>query len=81
MKQKYSCLKPVKSALNKTLALAGIQIQRSSFPLRDLSISSKVVLSDRFKNYHLGCGQLIADGYLNIDGDLKSFTKKMVYQF
>lgn len=78
MKQKLrSPLKLVKAVLNKALALAGLEIQRSSFPLRDLSVSSKVALSDRFKNYHLGCGSLIADDFLNIDGNIESFSKKI----
>ena len=77
MDQKRSHLKVVKSALNKTIAVAGLEIQRSSFPQRDLSVSSKVDLSDRFKNYHLGCGALIAEDFLNIDGDMKKFTKKI----
>lgn len=67
----------MKEALNKVLALAGLEIQRSSFPLRDLSVSSKVALSERFKNYHLGCGPLIADDFLNIDGNIESFSKKI----
>jgi predicted SAM-dependent methyltransferase len=29
-------------------------------------------LSEKFKNYHLGCGPIIADGFLNIDGDFAS---------
>lgn len=69
--------KLVKAALNKALALAGLEIQRSSFPLRDLSVSSKVALSHRFKNYHLGCGSLIADDFLNIDGNIESLSKKV----
>jgi hypothetical protein len=79
--EKRSNLKIVKSILNKTLAVAGLEIQRSSFPSRDLSVSTKVALSDRFKNYHLGCGSLVAEDFLNIDGDMKSIQKRSACQF
>ena len=69
--------KLVTSAFKRALALAGLELRRSSLPMRDLSLSSKAALSDRFKNYHLGCGPLIADDFLNIDGNIDSFSKKI----
>ena len=40
--------------------------------------AAKANLSDQVKQYHLGCGDIFLDGFLNIDGDLKRFFSNVV---
>jgi len=74
--QPYSLSKLVKAGAKKMLASAGLEIHKSR-RMRDLKDTFKMSLSDRFKNYHLGCGLIIAPGYLNIDANVELFTKKI----
>lgn len=69
-------IKRALDSCNRVLGLAGLKISGSGLPCRGLTAASKISLSNRFKNYHLGCGPVIADDFLNIDADVRPFTKK-----
>jgi predicted SAM-dependent methyltransferase len=43
-----------------------------------LNDAAKLDLSNQVKQYHLGCGSIFLDGFLNIDGDLKRFFGNVV---
>jgi predicted SAM-dependent methyltransferase len=53
----------VKSIGNNLVGLFGLEVHRA-----DLNDDpTRVLLSNRFKNYHLGCGYILANDFLNID--------------
>ncbi len=69
----YSSL--MKSFAKKTLKSLNLEIHRTR-RVRNMKVSAKASLSNRFSNYHLGCGGVVANDFLNIDANMSSFTKK-----
>ena len=70
--------KPLKAFLNKILGWIGLELQEISPVTKDLSTTStKRTLSAKFRNYHLGCGTIIAGEFLNIDGSIADFSDEV----
>jgi len=59
----------LRSAINKALAPLGLEVmeRKPGLRLKDIPESCKVALSNQFRNYHVGSGNLLAESYLNID--------------
>ena len=80
----FRVLKKIKKKVKK-------EINKSFINLRYLLQDKKFLLSKKFKNYHLGCGELLVSNFLNIDmfsfGDyvpalpLPKYLKKTPYFF
>ena len=56
----FRVLKKIKKKVKK-------EINKSFINLRYLLQDKKFLLSKKFKNYHLGCGELLVSNFLNID--------------
>ena len=56
----FRFLKKIKKKVKK-------EINKSYVNLRYLLQDKKVLLSKKFKNYHLGCGELLVSNFLNVD--------------
>ena len=67
----------VKNLVRSAFNVVGFEITRRpntiTLPFIKKLTLSDASLSDKFKMYHVGCGPLIADGFLNIDGNFKSY--------
>ena len=69
----------VKNLVRSAFDVVGFEITRRpntiTLPFIKKLTLSDASLSDKFKMYHVGCGPLIADGFLNIDGNFESINQ------
>jgi predicted SAM-dependent methyltransferase len=65
----------LKDLVKSIVSASGYEIRRKPRPVAAVATDRQgsgplhEELSQRFKNYHLGCGPILADDFLNIDGD------------
>jgi predicted SAM-dependent methyltransferase len=69
-----SLMKLLKRTLASAFDMAGFEIRRRPKPAVALKTPPGESFSDRFKRYHLGCGVILIDGFLNIDADGPAFS-------
>jgi predicted SAM-dependent methyltransferase len=65
----------MKAVVKKIFALFGLEIRRKIVS-RNLEVPVNAKVSSRFDNYHLGCGKIIADNFLNIDQKMNVLNRE-----